>query len=68
MMDKALHFAAGLGIALAVGWLLSPMAGLLAGMAAGVLKEIRDEWAYGGADLRDMLVTFAGAAVGWGLA
>ena len=68
MMDKALHFVAGLAIALAVGWLVSPMAGLLAGMAAGVLKEIRDEWAYGGADLRDMLVIFAGAAVGWGLA
>lgn len=65
MMDKALHFAAGLGIALAVGLVVSPMAGLLAGMAAGVLKEINDEWAYGGADLRDMLVTFAGAAVGW---
>lgn len=65
MMDKALHFAAGLGIALVVGLVVSPMSGLLAGMAAGVLKEMRDEWAYGGADLRDMLVTFAGAAMGW---
>lgn len=64
-MDKALHFVAGLGIALVIGWLVSPMAGLIAGMAAGVLKEICDEIAYGGADLRDMLVTCAGAAVGW---
>lgn len=64
-MDKALHFAAGLGIALVVGWLVSPLAGLTAGMAAGVVKEICDEIAYGGADLRDMLVTFAGAAMGW---
>lgn len=64
-MDKLLHFAAGLAIASVVGWFVSPMAGLLAGMAAGVIKEIRDEWAYGGADLRDMLVTCAGAAVGW---
>lgn len=39
MMDKALHFAAGLGIALVVGWLLSPMAGLLAGMAALITNE-----------------------------
>lgn len=64
-MDKLLHFVAGLGTALVVGWFVSPMAGLMAGMAAGVIKEIRDEWAYGGADLRDMLVTCAGAAVGW---
>lgn len=65
MMDKALHFAAGLGIALAVGLVVSPMSGLLAGMFAGVAKEIRDEWTYGGSDMRDMLVTFAGAGVGW---
>lgn len=32
---------------------------------AGIPAEIRDEWAYVGADLRDMLVTCAGAAVGW---
>ena len=64
-MDKTPHFAAGLGIALVVGWLVSPMAGLLAGMFAGVVKEIRDEWAYGGSDMRDMLVTFSGAAMGW---
>lgn len=64
-MDKILHFAAGLIIAVAVGWIVAPMAGLLAGMAAGVLKEVRDELAYGGSDLRDLLVTCVGAAVGW---
>lgn len=64
-MDKVLHFAAGLGIAVAVGLIVEPLIGLTAGMAAGVLKEIKDEWNYGGSDLKDMLVTFAGAAIGW---
>ena len=40
--DKVLHFAAGLGIALAGGFFMSPLAGLLLAVMAGAIKELAD--------------------------
>lgn len=66
MNDKLMHFCAGLLIALAVGWVFSPLVGLLAAWCAGAAKEFYDylnpvghsvEWL-------DFLATAAGGAVG----
>lgn len=64
-LDKQLHFAGGAFIALLAAvhtgdWRL----GLAAGAFAGGLKELLDELQYGGADLRDFLVTCLGALAG----
>ena len=68
MNDKVLHFVAGGVIAFGCALIFGPVAGILAGAAAGILKEIRDEIVYGGADWRDLLATCAGAMVGVAIA
>ena len=41
-IDKAYHFTAGAAASLVVGLLVSPLYGLLAAIAAGILKELYD--------------------------
>ena len=64
--DKKLHLASGLAIAFVFG-IANPWIGLGCGMAAGVAKEVYDEYDYGGFDYVDMLATWLGAIVGAGL-
>lgn len=59
--DKLLHFVAGFSVALVFSALFGPVIGTCAGVSAGILKEIYDEIAYGGADFWDMAATVAGA-------
>lgn len=61
--DKKLHFLCGCIIALLIG-LYNPIYGLLAGMTAGVAKEVYDYYDYGLPDKYDMLATWAGAFIG----
>lgn len=61
--DKKLHFLCGLLISLLIG-LYNPTYGLLAGMMAGVAKEVYDYYDYGVFDEDDMLATGVGAVVG----
>ena len=63
--DKLLHFAAGLGLALVAGWLVSPWYGLLVAMTAGALKELHDHFDPLGhsADFWDFVVTCLGGYV-----
>ena len=56
--DKLLHFCAGLLLAqLAYVWIWF----IVLPFFVGLLKEIYDEYKYGGFDWRDLLVTTAGA-------
>ena len=64
--DKKLHLASGLAIAFVFG-IYNPWIGLGCGMAAGVAKEVYDEYDYGGFDYVDMLATWLGAIAGAGL-
>lgn len=68
MTDKLLHFIAGAVIAFPAAMFLGEVWGVLIAAGAGVLKEMRDEWAYGGFDWRDLMATWAGALVGVALA
>lgn len=61
--DKKLHLICGCIIALLIG-LYNPIYGLLAGMTAGVAKELYDYLDYGLFDTKDMLFTWAGALLG----
>ena len=72
--DKKLHFLAGLCITCTAVLLcylcygtVNLWLGLGCGMAAGVAKEVYDEYDYGGFDYVDMLATWLGAIVGAGL-
>lgn len=64
-LDKKLHFAAGLLIAISVGFFIAPVYGLAASVFAGVMKELRDWGCYQGIDWRDMVVTWLGGFVGY---
>ena len=63
-VDKQLHFAAGLLIAIAVGYTISPEWGFCAAVFAGLMKELRDWGCYQGFDAKDMLATWAGGLLG----
>ena len=63
--DKKLHFAAGLLIAISVGFFNAPLYGIAAAIFAGMLKECRDWGCYRGFDWRDMVVTWLGGFVGF---
>lgn len=66
--DKKLHFGAGLGIALLVGIVsFVPWYGLVAGVLAGIAKEVYDWHDYGKFDVKDMIATWIGALVGFGI-
>lgn len=62
--DKKLHFAAGLLIAISVGFLITPLYGMAAALFAGLMKEVRDWCCYKGFDWKDMVVTWLGGLVG----
>jgi hypothetical protein len=62
--DKKLHFWAGLVLALLVGILTNPAAGLVAAVVAGAAKEIYDATGAGTADELDFAATAAGGLTG----
>ena len=64
-LDKKLHFAAGLLIAISVGFLFTPLYGMAAAIFAGLMKELRDWGCYRGFDWKDMVVTWLGGFVGF---
>jgi len=59
-IDKKLHFLVGACIYFTTG-------SLLAVAIIGLLKEIWDEYDYGGFDYVDLLATALGGVVGWGI-
>lgn len=68
--DKILHFLAGLSIALFVGLVLwNPWIGLMAGIVAGIAKElIWDLWLKKGTpEFMDFLATFLGGAAAFAI-
>ena len=64
--DKKLHFLAGLGFSILFG-IWAPLYGLLAAIAAGIAKEIYDYLDYEKCDFFDMLATWLGGIVGFGV-
>ncbi len=62
--DKVLHFLAGFIITALIGFAISLEYGILAGVMAGVLKEIYDEYKYGGFDSKDLIATLIGVVSG----
>lgn len=64
MNDKALHFAAGMLIAVIVGLLTTPIAGLLAASLAGIIKETIDATGRGTPEVVDLMATVAGGIIG----
>lgn len=63
-LDKKLHFAAGLLIAILAGYFIAPVWGLAAAVFAGFMKEVRDWGCYQGFDLKDMVTTWLGGLLG----
>lgn len=63
--DKKLHILAGFLISLIIGYLFTPLIGLQLSVLAGICKEIRDYFDYGGFDIVDMLATWCGGALGY---
>lgn len=69
--DKKLHFIAGFIIAVIIGLIAYFMSfgnfiilGMAVSFAAGIGKEIRDEYVYSGFDWKDIVATWIGALVG----
>lgn len=61
-IDKQAHFWAGAAIAAIVAlYSGSPVIGLVVGVIAGAIKEVRDRAGHGTPDIRDFLATAAGA-------
>lgn len=65
--DKKLHLLCGFAIAIVAGS-YTPATGLICSVAAGVAKEVYDEYDYGGFDKQDMLATWAGSFLGVSIA
>ena len=63
--DKVLHFTAGMIIMLGVAIFFASWIAFLAVCVAAVLKEVRDEIVYRGADWRDLVITVAGGLLVW---
>ena len=63
--DKKLHFAAGLIIEIACGFVFNAYSALLAAVCAGIAKEIYDLCDYGKFDWQDMVVTWLGGLIGY---
>lgn len=59
--DKKLHFLMGGLITAGFTVVFNPPAGLFVGVAVGAFKELKDEYDYGGADLKDFFATASGA-------
>lgn len=64
-IDKRLHFAAGVIIAVFFGAIIAPAAGFVLAFIAGILKELLDEASYSGYDWKDMVVTWLGGLSGF---
>ena len=64
-IDKRLHFAAGMLIALFCGAVIAPAAGFVLAFTAGILKELLDDASYNGYDWKDMVVTWVGGLTGF---
>jgi len=62
--DKICHLVVGFIIAIVVTLLSVPIYGVVAGVAAGVGKELVDYKSYGKFDFFDMFATIAGAVIG----
>lgn len=65
--DKKLHFLCGYAITITIA-LFNIYYGLGAGILAGVLKECYDKYDYGLFDKQDMLATWAGVLLAFGIA
>lgn len=72
--DKLLHFIAGITVCLGAVLIyyciiksISASLGFVAGLVAGIAKELYDEYDYGGFDYVDMFYTWAGSLLGAGL-
>jgi len=64
--DKQLHILAGLVVFVVVGFLSSPITGLIAGILAGLVKEMFDRYIQDeNFDIKDLLATVAGAVLGF---
>ena len=63
-LDKKLHLAAGLLIAILAGYFIAPVWWLAAAVFAGFMKEVRDWGCYQGFDLKDMVTTWLGGLLG----
>jgi hypothetical protein len=63
--DKVLHFTVGMLIMLGVAIFFPAWVAFLAVCAAALLKEVRDEIVYRGADWRDLVITIAGGLLVW---
>ena len=61
--DKLSHFFAGAAIAATVALYLDPLYGLVAGILAGLAKELYDRAGYGTPDFKDFIATALGATV-----
>lgn len=62
-LDKQAHFFAGAAIASVIALYVGPLSGLLAGVVAGALKELRDRVGRGTPDIWDFVATALGACV-----
>ena len=65
MNDKALHMIAGLIISLVLGWIYSPLLGLVVAIIAGIAKELWDYMGNGVSDFKDILATAEGGFIGY---
>ena len=65
--DKIYHFIAGLAIAIIGSIILSPIEGIGLAIMAGVFKECYDHYTYDVFDVKDMVATWIGGAVGFAL-
>lgn len=61
--DKQAHFLAGAAIAATTALYLDPLYGLIAGIAAGAVKELYDRAGYGTPDFKDFIATALGATI-----
>lgn len=62
-LDKQTHLLAGAAIAASVALYTAPLYGLVAGVLAGVAKELYDLTGRGTPDFKDFIATALGATV-----
>lgn len=63
--DKKLHLLAGFLIMAGCSFFMSAEEALYLSFLAGLAKEVRDEYVYGGLDFKDMLSTWLGGLIGY---
>lgn len=62
-LDKQAHFWSGLALTLALALFFGPGWALVGCLAAGLAKELRDQFSHGQPDLWDFLATALGGSV-----